>query len=158
MKRQRERASEQMRKRGEICATANPKNLKPHFVSFSECPRSNDRMERFACPTPDFRGRYRCIDDRSLCDGFFDCPGREDESQEHCMFYKTVRERGSSFLLRQNRAARLAFNLPKARAFRHFLSPPLPLLLLSLARLFPRGGEREREKARRGGRQKSPLF
>ncbi len=47
-------------------------------------------MERFACPTPDFRGRYRCIDDRSLCDGFFDCPGREDENPEQCLFYKTV--------------------------------------------------------------------
>jgi hypothetical protein len=56
----------------------------------SECPRSSDRMERFACPSPDFRGRYRCIDDRALCDGFFDCPGREDESPEQCLFYKTV--------------------------------------------------------------------
>ena len=60
-----------------------------HF-SFSECPRSEDRMERFACPSPDFRGRYRCIDDRSLCDGFFDCPSREDENPDMCLFYKTV--------------------------------------------------------------------
>ncbi len=59
-------------------------------VSVAECPRSSDRMERFACPTPDFRGRYRCIDDRALCDGFFDCPGREDENPEQCLFYKTV--------------------------------------------------------------------
>ena len=57
---------------------------------FSECPRSEDRMERFACPSPDFRGRYRCIDDRSLCDGFFDCPDREDENPDMCLFYKTV--------------------------------------------------------------------
>ena len=28
---------------------------------FPECPRSKDRMERFACPTPDFRGRYVSI-------------------------------------------------------------------------------------------------
>jgi len=55
-----------------------------------ECPRSEDRMERFACPSPDFRGRYRCIDDRSLCDGFFDCPAREDENPDMCLFYKTV--------------------------------------------------------------------
>ena len=47
-------------------------------------------MERFACPSPDFRGRYRCIDDRSLCDGFFDCPDREDENPDMCLFYKTV--------------------------------------------------------------------
>ena len=47
-------------------------------------------MERFACPTPDFRGRYRCIDDRALCDGFYDCPGREDEDSKQCLFYKTV--------------------------------------------------------------------
>ena len=38
-----------------------------------------------------FFGRYRCIDDRSLCDGFFDCPGQEDENPEQCLFYKTVR-------------------------------------------------------------------
>jgi len=56
-----------------------------------ECPRSSDRMERFACPTPDFRGRYRCIDDRALCDGFFDCPGREDETPDQCLFYKTTK-------------------------------------------------------------------
>ena len=49
-------------------------------------------MHRFACPTPDFRGRYRCIDDRQLCNGFFDCPGREDENPEQCLFYKTVIE------------------------------------------------------------------
>ena len=47
-------------------------------------------MERFACPTPDFRQRYRCIDDTSLCDGFFDCPGQEDENPDQCLFYKTV--------------------------------------------------------------------
>jgi len=56
-----------------------------------ECPRSEDRMERFACPSPDFRGRYRCIDDRSLCDGFFDCPAREDENPDMCLFYKTTK-------------------------------------------------------------------
>eukprot|EP00095_Tigriopus_kingsejongensis_P007087 snap_masked-scaffold1374_size44603-processed-gene-0.1 protein:Tk07087 transcript:snap_masked-scaffold1374_size44603-processed-gene-0.1-mRNA-1 annotation:"GH21041" len=48
-------------------------------------------MERFSCPTPDFRGRYRCIDDRSLCDGFIDCPGREDENPDQCLFYKTTK-------------------------------------------------------------------
>ena len=56
----------------------------------SECPRSPDHTERFACPRPDRRGRFRCIDDRSLCDGFYDCPGKEDESPEHCLFFKTV--------------------------------------------------------------------
>ena len=49
-------------------------------------------MQRFACPTPDFRGRYRCIDDRALCNGFFDCPGREDEKPDQCLFFKTVSE------------------------------------------------------------------
>ena len=47
-------------------------------------------MERFACPTPDLMGRYRCIDDHVLCDGFIDCPGGEDEDGQACMFYKTV--------------------------------------------------------------------
>lgn len=49
-------------------------------------------MERFACPTPDIVGRYRCIDDHVLCDGFIDCPGGEDEDGQACMFYKTVRK------------------------------------------------------------------
>jgi len=56
-----------------------------------ECPRSPDRMEKFACPTPDFRQRYRCIDDTALCDGFFDCPGQEDENPDQCLFYKTTK-------------------------------------------------------------------
>ncbi|CAH1636452.1 unnamed protein product [Spodoptera littoralis] len=47
-------------------------------------------MERFACPTPDRQGRYRCIDDHVLCDGFIDCPSGEDEDRQACMFYKTV--------------------------------------------------------------------
>lgn len=47
-------------------------------------------MERFACPTPDVQGRYRCIDDHVLCDGFIDCPEGEDEDRRSCMFYKTV--------------------------------------------------------------------
>lgn len=50
-----------------------------------------DGMERFACPSPDRQGRYRCIDDHVLCDGFIDCPEGEDEERQACMFYKTVR-------------------------------------------------------------------
>lgn len=56
-----------------------------------ECPPAADGMERFACPTPDRQGRYRCIDDHVLCDGFIDCPSGEDEDRQACMFYKTVR-------------------------------------------------------------------
>ena len=59
-------------------------------ILFLECPRSPDHMERFACPRPDRRGRFRCIDDRALCDGFYDCPDKEDENPDHCLFYKTV--------------------------------------------------------------------
>ncbi|CAB0039048.1 unnamed protein product, partial [Trichogramma brassicae] len=54
-----------------------------------ECPMSDDGMERFACPTADEMGRYRCIDDHVLCDGFLDCPGSEDEDRHACLFYKT---------------------------------------------------------------------
>lgn len=68
-----------------------PRGGRMYDVPQIECPRSNDRMERFACPSPDFRGRYRCIDDRSLCDGFFDCPGQEDENPDQCLFYKTTK-------------------------------------------------------------------
>lgn len=57
----------------------------------TECPPAEeDGMERFACPTPDRMGRYRCIDDHVLCDGFIDCPSGEDEDRHACMFYKTV--------------------------------------------------------------------
>lgn len=56
----------------------------------TECPPAMDGMERFACPTPDRQGRYRCIDDHVLCDGFIDCPEGEDEERQACMFYKTV--------------------------------------------------------------------
>ncbi|EFN77633.1 hypothetical protein EAI_04578 [Harpegnathos saltator] len=55
-----------------------------------ECPVSEDGMERFACPTADRMGRYHCIDDHVLCDGFIDCPTGEDEDRQACMFYKTV--------------------------------------------------------------------
>ena len=55
-----------------------------------ECPTSEGNMERFACPTPDRMGRYLCIDDHVLCDGFIDCPSGEDEDRHACMFYKTV--------------------------------------------------------------------
>lgn len=60
------------------------------MFDFAECPLSDDGMERFACPTADPLGRYRCIDDHVLCDGFIDCPGAEDEDRQACMFYKTV--------------------------------------------------------------------
>lgn len=57
---------------------------------FPECPPAEDGMERFACPNPDHMGRYHCIDDHVLCDGFIDCPNGEDEDRQACMFYKTV--------------------------------------------------------------------
>ena len=66
-------------------------------------------MERFACPSPDFRGRYRCIDDRSLCDGFFDCPDREDENPDMCLFYKTVSV--NNFVMNAGKKARLLYIL-----------------------------------------------
>ncbi|XP_070158323.1 uncharacterized protein Jeb [Polyergus mexicanus] len=56
-----------------------------------ECPVSEDGMERFACPSADRMGRYHCIDDHVLCDGFVDCPNGEDEDRRDCMFYKTTK-------------------------------------------------------------------
>ncbi|XP_054273585.1 uncharacterized protein LOC128993612 isoform X2 [Macrosteles quadrilineatus] len=65
---------------------------RPYDVPQIECPPAEeDGMERFACPTPDRTGRYRCIDDHVLCDGFIDCPSGEDEDRQACMFYKTTK-------------------------------------------------------------------
>lgn len=61
-----------------------------NFYLYIECPAAEDGMERFSCPSPDRMGRYRCIDDHVLCDGFIDCPNGEDEDRMSCMFYKTV--------------------------------------------------------------------
>ncbi|XP_043250286.1 uncharacterized protein LOC122396181 [Colletes gigas] len=56
-----------------------------------ECPISEDGLERFACPNADRMGRYHCIEDHALCDGFIDCPTGEDEDRQACMFYKTTK-------------------------------------------------------------------
>ncbi|GFT78713.1 uncharacterized protein NPIL_189711 [Nephila pilipes] len=56
-----------------------------------ECAPSDDGLERFACPTPDRMGRYRCIDDHMLCDGFIDCAAAEDEDRMACMFFRTTK-------------------------------------------------------------------
>jgi hypothetical protein len=61
-----------------------------------------DGMERFACPTPDRQGRYRCIDDHVLCDGFIDCPEGEDEDRQACMFYKTVSYHFDSYVIKKS--------------------------------------------------------
>ncbi|KAF8773951.1 hypothetical protein HNY73_016556 [Argiope bruennichi] len=60
-------------------------------MMMNECAPSDDGLERFACPTPDRMGRYRCIDDHMLCDGFIDCAAAEDEDRMSCMFYKTTK-------------------------------------------------------------------
>jgi len=65
-------------------------NKKILVILFIECPVSEDGMERFACPTADRMGRFHCIDDHVLCDGFLDCPTGEDEDRQACLFYKTV--------------------------------------------------------------------
>lgn len=57
---------------------------------YTECPPTEDGFERFACPTPDKEGRFRCIDDHVLCDGYIDCPNGDDEDRKNCFFFKTV--------------------------------------------------------------------
>ncbi|XP_059485025.1 uncharacterized protein LOC132202246 [Neocloeon triangulifer] len=69
----------------------SPRGNRQYDVPQIECPPAEDGMERFACPTPDRMGRYRCIDDHVLCDGFIDCPNGEDEDRQACMFYKTTK-------------------------------------------------------------------
>lgn len=68
-----------------------PRGSRQYDVPQIECPPASDGMDRFACPTPDRQGRYHCIDDHVLCDGFIDCPGGEDEDRQACMFYKTTK-------------------------------------------------------------------
>lgn len=69
----------------------HPRAPREYDVPQIECPNADDGMERFACPTADTLGRYRCIDDHVLCDGFIDCPSGEDEDRQSCMFYKTTK-------------------------------------------------------------------
>lgn len=69
----------------------SPREAGQYDVPQIECPSAEDGMERFACPSPDRMGRYRCIDDHVLCDGFIDCPQGEDEDRMSCMFYKTTK-------------------------------------------------------------------
>ncbi|XP_060524947.1 uncharacterized protein LOC132701202 [Cylas formicarius] len=69
----------------------SPRGQRQYDVPQIECPPAADGMERFACPTPDRQGRYHCIDDHVLCDGFIDCPSAEDEDRQACMFYKTTK-------------------------------------------------------------------
>lgn len=69
----------------------SPRGAGQYDVPQIECPSAEDGMERFACPSPDRMGRYRCIDDHVLCDGFIDCPQGEDEDRMSCMFYKTTK-------------------------------------------------------------------
>ncbi|CAH1723073.1 uncharacterized protein LOC114130822 isoform X2 [Aphis gossypii] len=56
-----------------------------------ECPPTEDGFERFACPSPDKEGRFRCIDDHVLCDGYIDCPNGDDEDRKNCFFFKTTK-------------------------------------------------------------------
>ncbi|XP_076294271.1 low-density lipoprotein receptor domain-containing jelly belly protein [Lasioglossum baleicum] len=69
----------------------SPRGSIQYDVPQIQCPFSEDGMERFPCPTPDRFGRYHCIDDHALCDGFIDCPEGEDEDMQACMFYKTTK-------------------------------------------------------------------
>ncbi|XP_050525572.1 uncharacterized protein LOC126896661 isoform X2 [Daktulosphaira vitifoliae] len=63
----------------------------PFEIPIIECPPTEDGFERFACPTPDKEGRFRCIDDHVLCDGYIDCPNGDDEDRKNCFFFKTTK-------------------------------------------------------------------
>ncbi|XP_018322270.1 uncharacterized protein LOC108734988 [Agrilus planipennis] len=69
----------------------SPRGGRQYDVPQVECPPAADGMDRFACPTPDRQGRYHCIDDHVLCNGFIDCPTGEDEDRQACMYYKTIK-------------------------------------------------------------------
>uniref|UniRef100_A0AAU6PAU2 Venom peptide n=1 Tax=Comana monomorpha TaxID=1555636 RepID=A0AAU6PAU2_9NEOP len=56
-----------------------------------ECSPEEDGTVRFACPTTDAQGRYRCIADHQICDATRDCPNGEEEDPKACMmFYKSA--------------------------------------------------------------------
>lgn len=67
-------------KRKENKKMTRHKKIITFHLFYLECPPATDGMERFACPTPDRQGRYRCIDDHVLCDGFIDCPEGKSNS------------------------------------------------------------------------------
>ncbi|KAF7496735.1 hypothetical protein SSS_03166 [Sarcoptes scabiei] len=74
-------------------ANEQRENLSDRSKSFDtpqiECPSSENGMDRFSCPSRDNYGRFLCIDDQHICDGYFDCPLGEDEERINCMFYKS---------------------------------------------------------------------
>ncbi|XP_017489422.1 PREDICTED: uncharacterized protein LOC108377665, partial [Rhagoletis zephyria] len=55
------------------------------------CPSTENGVDRFACPTADAYGRFLCIDDQHICNGYTDCPRGEDEDTMSCMFYKSTK-------------------------------------------------------------------
>ncbi|UXI21945.1 hypothetical protein NH340_JMT07888 [Sarcoptes scabiei] len=61
----------------------SPQNLErdPLSRANNECPSSENGMDRFSCPSRDNYGRFLCIDDQHICDGYFDCPLGEDEER-----------------------------------------------------------------------------
>lgn len=67
------------------------------IILIAECPPTEDGFERFACPTPDKEGRFRCIDDHVLCDGYIDCPNADDEDRKNCFFFKTVSKKNKKY-------------------------------------------------------------
>nr|WDQ26745.1 venom peptide [Acharia stimulea] len=58
-----------------------------------ECPLSElDGRQKFPCPTPDAKNRYRCIESHVLCDNTKDCPNGEDEDAQSCLFFKVIQQ------------------------------------------------------------------
>ncbi|CAG0886483.1 unnamed protein product [Cyprideis torosa] len=72
-----------------VHATAVLEGIYDKLFHGHECPPASDGFDRFACPSPDTFGRYKCIDAHALCDGYIDCPEKQDEDRMACMFFKT---------------------------------------------------------------------
>ncbi|XP_067134652.1 uncharacterized protein [Centruroides vittatus] len=65
-------------------------NSSNYDIPVIECPPAPDGMQKIPCPKPNKNGRYICVDNRVICDGFVDCPNADDEDRMSCMFYKTI--------------------------------------------------------------------
>jgi len=86
----RPRRSRKSRRRGGLSLDEDEYQL---WLRSGECQRSARGETQFFCPSPDRAGDWHCVPASSLCNGVYDCPGREDEQGTGCLFYRAISQK-----------------------------------------------------------------